>query len=71
LTFNSPGWRDIRTHHTVVLALRPLVLEASLLEEASRPVVEERDGDLLFLPIPRLALHDATTRLGDEVQSTP
>jgi hypothetical protein len=55
----------------VVSALGPLVLEASLFEEASGAVVEERGRDLLlFLHVSRVTLHDATTGLGDEVQCT-
>jgi hypothetical protein len=54
----------------VVLALGPLVLEASLFEEATGAVVEERGRDLLSRGIPRITLHDATTGLGDEVQCT-
>jgi hypothetical protein len=54
----------------VVLALGPLVLEASLFEEATGAVVEERGRDLLSRGISRVTLHDATTGLGDEVQCT-
>src|SRR6266850_3509826 len=54
----------------MVLTLGPVVAEAGLLIEATRDVVEKRGRNLLARRVLRIALHDATARLRDQVDGT-
>src|SRR6266511_2946956 len=65
------GGRNRSAHHAMVLALGPLVVEAGLLVEAARDVVEKRGRDLLALrQVLRITRHHAAARLRDQVEGT-
>ncbi len=63
------GW-DCCAHHAMVLALGPQVAEPGPLEDAPRGAVEKRGRDPLPRRLLRIALHHATARLRDQVEST-